>query len=342
MDIKYTIIVPTCNGSLVNKCLEYISKLNKPKFDYEVLVLHNATMDDIESIVTLYCDKIPNLRYIYELEDGLMASRHRGAKEAKGSILCYLDDDSFVDENYLLGIEDTFADQSVVCACGPNIPLYESEQPKWLKYFWGLTPWGDVMGELSLMNLYNKIMDVPTWFAFGCNMVIKRDVFFEVGGTNPDCMPPNKLLYTGDGETALSVRLHKKGYFARYNPQIKIHHLVPTSRMTEKYFIKRATYQGICDSFTDIRVENNICSKFDFKPSSSIKIPKRFYIRRKIRKLINKLRKAFPSFKTKAYRDYERIKLAYANAYEKSYHNHHNAVKKDINLLNWALKENYL
>lgn len=339
--IKYSILIPTCNKDLTDICLKYISNLNKPRDEYEVLVIHNATKDDFTSLIDKYLGKIPNLRYIYENEDGLMASRHRAAKEAKGEVLCYLDDDSFVDKNYLIGIEETFQDENVVCACGPNLPLYESKPPKWLKYFWQDSPWGKWMGELSLMNLYDKIMRVPCWFAFGCNMVLRKDVFFEAGGTNPDCMPPNKLLYTGDGETSLSVKLNDLGYYAIYNPKIKIQHFVSTNRMTESYLVKRAIYQGICDSFSDIRIKNCIISNFDFIPNKNIDVPQIPFFRRKIMKLRRKLDK-FRFLKSKPRREYERLAEVYRIELQKSFENHQKAVTEDINLKEWVLRKTFL
>ena len=339
--IVYTLIIPTCHKDLIKKSLEYISSLIPSKFGYEVLIIHNATKDDIASVVDSYKDKIPNLRYIYEFEEGLMAARHRGAKEAQGSILCYLDDDSFVDKNYLLGIEETFSDNSVVCACGPNLPLYESKPPAWLKYFWADSPWGAWMVQLSLMRLKNKVMDIPTWFAFGCNMAFRKDVFFYLNGTNPDCMPPEKLMYTGDGETALSVKLNANGYVARYNPKIKIRHFVSSSRMTETYFVKRAVYQGICDSFTYIRVTRHVCPAYKFEPNSNVFIPKESFLKRKSRKIWDKL-KNFEFLKSSGYKEYERIKDLYDASLKDSFAKHQEAVFRDKALLEWVLKENYL
>jgi len=64
--IKYTIIIPTCNKDLTEKCLGYISLIKKPKHDYEVLVIHNVSNDDIKSVTDSYKNKISNLNYIYE------------------------------------------------------------------------------------------------------------------------------------------------------------------------------------------------------------------------------------------------------------------------------------
>lgn len=339
--IHYSLLIPTCRKDLIERCLAYIVKLNQPQKEYEVIVLHNATKDDIKSSVEAYSSKIPNLRYIYEEEDGLMASRHRGAREAKGEILCYLDDDSFVDKNYLLGIEETFSDPTIACANGPCLPLYETTPPKWLRYFWHSTPWGELMSELSLINFYHKKMYIPAWFVFGCNMCIRKSIFFELGGTTPDCMPPDKYYYTGDGETTLSVQLNAHKYITEYNPKIKIHHFVPKSRMTEAYFIKRAKYHALADSFTQYRVDNNICLPYDFIPqstvSNNIRLP---FFQRKWRKFLKKY--YYSALFNDAIQQANELKEKYKQAHQEEFNLHQQAIKNSPELQKWILKKTYL
>jgi len=335
--IKYSIIIPTCSKPLVERCLEYISKINKPKYDYEVLVVHNTTKEDIKSVTDEYNNKIPNLKYFYEDNYGQMHSRHRGAKEAQGEILCYLDDDSFVDKNWLIAIEDTFNNKDVVLAGGNNLPLYESIPPKWLKYFWEKEKYGKWLGQLSLINFHEKNMKLPAWFAFGCNFIIKKDIFYKFGGTNPDVVPKEKQRFQGDGETALSIKLNNNGYFLNFNPKIKIHHFVPTGRMTLEYFQKRAFYQGVCDSFSKIRKENgfiyyNIVSKDN----------KSMILLKKIKIILNNLIKIEKKIIYKEYKKYIDINKKYEKSYKDGFDFHQKEVKNDPELLKWVLKENYL
>jgi len=343
--IKHSIIIPTCNKTLIERCLEYLSKLNKPKDDYEVLVVHNVTKEDIKSVADGYISKIPNLKYFFEEDYGQMHSRHRGAKEAQGEVLCYLDDDSFVDKNWLIAIENTFIDKEVVLAGGNNLPLYESTPPKWLKYFWNNVAYGRYMSELSLIDFHNKKLQLPAWFAFGCNFIIKKDIFYRFGGTNPDVVPKDKQRFQGDGETALSMKLNNGGFFLHFNPEIKIHHFVPSGRMTLEYFQKRAFYQGVCDSFSKIRKENGF-TYYNIR-SNEILNKHGFGIQIEMyKKIKDKISVFFLKIDRKLnynnYTNYISIKEAYKKAYKEGFDFHQSEVRNDSELLKWVLKENYL
>jgi cellulose synthase/poly-beta-1,6-N-acetylglucosamine synthase-like glycosyltransferase len=338
--IKYSIIIPTCNKNLTERCLEYISLLRKPKNDYEVLVVHNVTKDDIKGVVDQYKEIIPNLKYIYEEMYGQMSSRHHGAREAQGEILCYLDDDSFVDKDWLVAIEETFQNKDVVLVGGNNLPLYESPPPKWLKYFWINSEYGRWLGQLSLINFNKKKMKLPAWFAFGCNFIIKKDIFFKMGGTHPDVVPKDKQRFQGDGETALSIKLNNNGYVLHFNPKIKIHHLVPSGRMTLEYFQKRAFYQGVCDSFSKIRRENG----FDYNSETNNNVKKYtspLYL--KFNRFFERAERWFlRKIKNKDFCLYIEITKEYDKSYKEGFDFHQNEVKNDPELLKWVLKENFL
>ena len=337
--VKYSIIIPTCNKNLTEKCLFYVSLINVPKKEYEVLVIHNVSKDDIKSVTAEYIDKIPNLKYIYEEMYGLMPSRHRGAYEAKGDILCYLDDDSFVDKDWLIAIEETFRDKDVVLAGGNNLPLFESPPPKWLNYFWIYNTYGRWLGQLSLIDFHKKKMKLPTGFAFGCNFIIKKDIFFKMGGTNPDTVPKDKQRFQGDGETALSLKLNQNGYFLHFNPRIEIKHFVPNERISMEYFKKRTFFQGVCNSFSQIRKENG----FDYYSSSTFNNKEKrdylFYVYRFLTKIKNRILRMI---KNKIFAIYFEINNQCEKAYKEGYDFHQNVVKDDPDLLKWVLKENYL
>ena len=324
--LKYSIIIPTYNGAdKLKRCLTCITKLKKPKDDFEVIVINNGSTDNTEEIVK----EFDFVRYFYDATPGLHVGRHLGAKEAKGEILCYLDDDSFVFKDWLLGIEETFKDNSVLIAAGNNHPLFEKRPPKWLKYFWRVSGYGRWMGELSLIELRNRKMRVPAWFVFGCNFIIRKDTLYECGGFNPDGMPKEFLYLRGDGETALSYKLNSKGIPAYFNPKINIYHSVPASRMTKEYFEKRAFAQGISDSYSDVRKNKYDYYNIEPKNIDEFKTP---FLMRKINKYLTK----HPS------KEYLSMLDAYNTARDKGYSYHQNALRERPELKDWVFKENYL
>lgn len=336
--IKYSIIVPTCNNELVARCLLHISKLNSPLSDYEVIVIQNKEDGNIENTVKSYIDKIPNLRFLKEENPGLLYCRHRGAKEANGEILCYLDDDSFVDKNWLVEIEKTFKkNPQALIVGGNNIPCYEAKPPKWLKYWWVENSFCKCLTSLSLIEFKNKNMKVPAWNVYGCNFIIKKDALYEFGGFNPDGVPKDLLKYRGDGETALSLKLNRAGHAAYINPKIKVYHYVPESRMTLEYFNKRAYAQGISDSFTDIRKNNGI-EYAEYLPAKECDSERKLNC---FKRLYNKVKKRL-SKHTKEYKTFINIYKEYEKSYKEGYDFHQQSIKNDSEVLNYVLKSTYL
>ena len=337
--MRYSIIIPTNNEQYIQRNLKHIEQLKKPKLGYEVIVVQNGDNDKVKPCVDNYLSKIQNLKYVNEKNIGLVHSRHRGAKEASGEILCYLDDDSFVEANYLLAIENTFKDENVVIAGGNNLPLYESKPPRWLKYFWVDTPYGKYMDYLSLIKFKNLAMKVPTWFVFGCNFIIRKDILYKYGGFNPDGVPFEMIEFRGDGETALSCKLNKDNQVAYFNPNILIYHYVPNARITLSYFKKRAYCQGVSNSFSDIRKGNGF-EYFDFTPNGKIKTKKLPFLQRKYNKIIKPLLNNFIE-KCSAYKEYENIKAEAQKSYQEGYDFHQKKVKENPKLLEWVLRDCY-
>jgi len=88
---------------------------------------------------------------------------------------------------------------------------------------------------------------------YGCNFSIRKHILLEAGGFHPDSMPQELIKFRGDGETAVSEYIQKKGYKAVFNPAASIRHNVSQQRMTLKYLKTRSFNQGISDSYTALR-----------------------------------------------------------------------------------------
>ncbi len=336
--IKYTIIIPTYNRSdLLKRCLSSIFKLKTTQNDSEVFVIDNGSNDNTKEIAESFSSKIKNLRYFYDNTPGLHIGRHLGAREAQGEILCYLDDDSFVDKNWLTGIEKAFNNPDIVIAGGANIPKYETFPLRWLNYFWSECSYGKYISQLSLLDFGKTDRFIPLCFVFGCNFNIRKDILFEYGGFNPDGMPQDLLKFRGDGETGLCAKLNNAGYKAFYSHEIKIRHFVPKSRITESYFKKRAFAQGISDAFTQIRTENGIYNQDDFdfiKNFSDFTKPEKSEIEKKIFEFKKKY--------DPAYKKYLEIQQTYTKSFKEGKKFLYDSTREDSSHLEYVLKETYL
>src|SRR5438045_3856405 len=72
----------------------------------------------------------------------------------------------------------------------------------------------------------------------------------EAGGFNPDT---NAELFIGDNETGLNIKIKNLGYRFAYVGMAVTHHIIPASRMTQRYLNGRMADQGLCDSYTQYR-----------------------------------------------------------------------------------------
>jgi glucosyl-dolichyl phosphate glucuronosyltransferase len=334
--MRYSIIIPTLNQSTkLQLSLKALSELDFEPELFEVLVIDNGSTDDTKDIFLSFQGKINNLGYHYCAEPGLMAARHMGAEKAKGEVLCFIDDDSLVDPKWLQGVSDAFREKDAALVGGPCIPKYEAEPPEWVEYFWQETEFGKVNAFLSLVDFGNKKIEIDPSYVYGCNYSIRKPVFLELGGTNPDYLPEPFKLYQGDGESGLNSKLGRSKYKTVYHPKAKIRHLIPASRLTVEYFCRRRYFNGIHSSYTQIRRQNSI----DAKPSTP-GILKR--VCRRLRKAINlkhisnkKNPKAVP-------KEVSLIKETIEKSYTAGFRAHQDAVRTDPKLLEWILRENYM
>jgi glucosyl-dolichyl phosphate glucuronosyltransferase len=220
-----------------------------PADNYEIIVVDNKPTGEVRKVVQeLEQDQQRSIRYVEEPKVGLHNARHAGAREARGQILVYIDDDVIVHPNWLSAMVAPFANPQVGCVGGKTVPRWETvEPPNWLSLF--------PDGYLSLLDLGEESKDL-NWpeTAYGCNMAVSRSVLYEVGGFNPDDIGDRKLIWLrGDGETGLQRKIYDAGYKVVYSPHAWLYHRIPAARLKAEYFYWRAFTQGISDSYTLIR-----------------------------------------------------------------------------------------
>lgn len=250
--MSVSIIIPTRNRE--KELLATLESIQKQKtfLDSEIIIVDNGSTDNTKEVIAQFKD----LPIVYEYNDipGLLTGRHLGAEKAKGEVLCFLDDDVELNPSYIENLDALFKiNTEIQLATGPCLPNYEIEPPAWLNYFWNDIPEGKYCVWLSLLDFGNQEIEIDPNFVWGLNFCIRKNTFKELGGFHPDCVPENLQQFQGDGETGLTLKAISKGYKAVYSPGLALKHLVPSGRLTEAYFQKRAFYQGVCNSYSLIR-----------------------------------------------------------------------------------------
>lgn len=308
--IKLSVIIPTLNRcqSLENvlKCL--VAQDLAPEI-FEILVIDNGSEDSTKEIVNKYINEYPsiNIKFLTSSPKGLLSGRQEGIKKALGDVLTFLDDDIITWQGFLSSILETFQNHpDVVIAGGPCTPQYEEIPPIWVESFNNKNVDYYRNGYLSICN-YGKVeKEISPKDIWGLNFSIKKDILTQFRGFFPDGVPEEKLIFRGSGESGITDLLEEKGFKGWYSPKICVSHVIPKKRLTKEYFLKRAFSQGISESYQDIRENGYISNKkLNYKNDSTI--DNQIY-----------------------------------NSYVDGYLFHRKVSSKNINLLSWILKKDYL
>lgn len=336
-----SVIVPTFNRcSYLREAVESLNRQNLSKDLFEVIVVDNGSNDETHYVVDRAMQEYLDLKisYIYEPEPGLLSGRHKGAMVAKGDILVFIDDDIIADENWLESIAASFKRKDVLIVGGRNLPKYESGPAKWLKWFWSDHQFGKTCGHLSLLDFGDEEHTIDPRYVWGLNFAIRRDTLFELGGFHPDCVPPDVQYFQGDGETGLTIKAQERGMTALYQPKALVYHQVPTSRMTPDYFCKRYYYQGVADSFTQLRRTHGLYEpRIETGPNT-----KRQSYRQIIRRSVYRRAKATLS-KIGLCQVFARARLRslFQSHYLRGVNFHQAAAKNNPEIMEWVLRKDY-
>jgi glycosyltransferase involved in cell wall biosynthesis len=259
--LDISIIIPTFNrASFLLDSLNSIGRVVSPSEPVEIIIVDNGSSDRTREVWKQVSERFSrhHWRYFFDDMPGLLTGRHRGAKEAKGGILAYLDDDTVLVPTWLESLKEAFSHPDVVALGGPSSPVFESNPPRWLRDFWTEIDDGRQCVWLSLIECGNEMKPIDPLNIFGLNFSIRRKTLKDYGGFHPDCIPKPLQRYQGDGETGLAMKMKTAQSLCLYHPGFAVKHVLPPSRLTPASFQERAFYQGVCDSFTEIRRDRGV------------------------------------------------------------------------------------
>lgn len=248
-----SIIIPTYNrAKMLGITIESFIEQDYPKDKYEIIITDNNSTDNTKEVVAEWQkNSLVPIKYIFEKRQGVHYARNTAAKHSIGEILYYTDDDMVADKNLIKNIVKLFnMGYNVGSATGKVLPKWEIEPPKWiLKYC--LNAW------LSL-NYRNEDLIIAPYDigVYSCHQAMLREAFFKSGGFNPENTAGE---WIGDGETGLNIKIKDLGYKFAYTQNSSIYHIIPRSRMTQRYLNKRFSNQGNSDSYTEYK--KNIYTK---------------------------------------------------------------------------------
>jgi GT2 family glycosyltransferase len=236
-----TAIIPTRDRpGLLADTLRGLHDQDLPGSSMEVLVVDDGSSTDLAAVVAaLPGTARVSTRVVHQAPAGLNAARNRGAVEARGAILAYLDDDVLVEPGWARGVLDAFAASGADAVAGRILLKLDGEPPRWLS--------PRLRRYLSELDLG----DAPRALAaeedvYGANCAITRATFDRMGGFG-DALDREGTSLRSNGDVEMFRRLRANGGQIAYAPQAVVEHRVPAERLTAAWFRRRAFAQGHSD-----------------------------------------------------------------------------------------------
>ena len=134
-----SVILCTYNrDKYIYNVLKSVADNDYPHDQYEIVLVNNNSTDGTEKECRRFEADYPDItfRYCVETSQGLSYARNCGIRQSTGDLLVYVDDDATVNKEYLSTYATFFAQHpDAVAAGGPILPVYETEEPKWMSHY---------------------------------------------------------------------------------------------------------------------------------------------------------------------------------------------------------------
>lgn len=217
-------------GRFIIDAVESIFNQQYDRSKYEVIVVDNNSSDNTLSLLSEYQALHPDyhFRFVTETNQGVAFARNRCAREAKGEIVAYLDDDSKAQPGWLQMITDFFDTHPEAYSIGGKItPYFLTGIPDWYsKYFFGLVGRFDQGSEVKQLTGQR--------YPCGANMAFRKLVFDEVGYFNTALGRSGAGLLANE-EKDIYMRILKQGHKVYYLPDVEVLHAVESNKFDKDY-----------------------------------------------------------------------------------------------------------
>lgn len=225
----------------LKKALNYISH-------YEVLVIDNNSSNNFLSDVKLssYLNN-DYWKVISESKQGLTPARLRGIVESKNELICFIDDDNFVEENFFnVGIQIANEYPFIGAWSGQVKLKFEVEPAQWTHKYWGM-----LVHRVFNGNKWSNLPHFSETMPCGAGLFVRKQVaefyfkLHEQGKRNIQLDRSGGSLFSG-GDDDLATCSIDIGLGVGLFHELILEHYIPVKRTTREYFLKLA--EGIATS----------------------------------------------------------------------------------------------
>ena len=173
--MKVSIIIPLYNAeSTIEKCINSILKQSYK--DIEIIIINDGSSDKSLDVVKKISKKDKRLVVIDKENEGVAKTRNLGIKKATGNYIMFVDNDDYIEKNYIEQFINSVEDNDIVIGGykridenGKELLRFELKNTVWSKYMI-ITPWS---------KLYKKEFIIKNKIEF-LDYKIGEDVYFNL------------------------------------------------------------------------------------------------------------------------------------------------------------------
>jgi len=195
-----SVIAPTYNRKeMLMECLTSLFNQTYPKDRYEIIVVNDGSTDGTEEVLKEYAKKAPcAFKWLTQQNRGPSAARNLGVKNARGEIICFIDDDCVAEKKWIENLISGFVMEKIG-GVGGKIKAYNPKT--------SVEKYARMDQESAIRNS----------FLITCNAAYRRDVLESVNGFD------SNLRYGGD-DIDVGIKVKQMGYELKYAPDAIVYH----------------------------------------------------------------------------------------------------------------------
>src|SRR5882672_6498139 len=216
--------------------LKHLARQSVPKaIPWEVILVNNASTDDTAAVAVRVWQESGGptaLRILNEKKPGKSFALNTGFTAARHGLLVTVDDDNWLEEDYLRIAHEIMSIHPEIGALGGSVTAhFEEPPPPWFKEVESCYAVGAQGGEGGDITDYKP-------HVAGAGMILRKSAYLNLleRGFNFSLRDREKGKLTAGGDTELCYALALCGYHIWYDQRLKLEHFMPAVRLTKSYF----------------------------------------------------------------------------------------------------------
>jgi glycosyltransferase involved in cell wall biosynthesis len=215
-------------------CLSVLIKHIKDDSTIEILVVNNNSRDATECYLKKICIREPRVSYVNCLEQGLSYARNLAVENSKSTWLSFVDDDAYVDANWLKENKRMIATGKFDAFGGAYLPWFKDGRKDWF-----LSDYESNLAWMPNKSEY-KLRPGDPYFSGG-NCTFRIEALRLTGNFKSQLgMVGNKQRY-GE-EIHIQRALALQGYSLGFTKDMLIYHYTPMHKQSIFWAAKRAFF----------------------------------------------------------------------------------------------------